>query len=77
MPGGTFNDVLDKATALPPDEQEMLIDILQKRRGEEWRRELAADIGRARRELAAGKLRIEPHGAMKRRLRRGLRSGGH
>lgn len=71
----TLSKVLDQAAELPADEQEMLIEILQKRRAESWRRELAADVKQAKRELAAGKLKLEPHDAMKRRLRRSLKLG--
>ena len=73
MTTATFGKVLDQATALAADEQEMLIEILRKRRAEAWREELAADIVQARRDLAAGKLKIEPHEVVMRRLRRSLK----
>ncbi|MBI4659810.1 MAG: hypothetical protein HY735_13300 [Verrucomicrobia bacterium] len=68
-----FGDVLDRASALSLEEQEMLIEVLRKRRAEAWRKELAADIAQARRDLAAGRLKIESHEKMKRRLRKSLR----
>ena len=72
MTATTFGDVLDRASALSLEEQDMLIDVLRKRRADVWRQELAADIAQARRDLAAGRLEIGSHEKMKRRLRRSL-----
>ena len=72
MTATTFGDVLDRASALSLEEQDMLIEVLRKRRADAWRQELAADIAQARRDLAAGRLEIESHEKMKRRLRRSL-----
>ena len=72
MTATTFGDVLDRASALSLEEQDMLIDVLRKRRADVWRQELAADIAQARRDLAAGRLEIESHEKMKRGLRRSL-----
>lgn len=65
----TLSKVLDQAAELAGDEQEMLIEILRRRRAETWWRELALDVELARRDLATGKLKVESHEAMKRRLR--------
>jgi len=73
MKTSPFGDVLDRASALSPEDQDMLIEVLRKRRAETWRKELAADIAQARRDLAAGRLKIESHEKMKQRLRRSLR----
>ena len=77
MATATLSNVLDQASELPADEQEMLIEILRKRRAESWRRELAEDVKQARRNLAEGKLKVEPHETMKRRLRRSLKIGNN
>jgi hypothetical protein len=50
---------LDEASALPLEEQEMLIGVLRKRQAEAWRRELAVDVRKARRDYRAGKLKAE------------------
>ncbi|HEU0008769.1 MAG TPA: hypothetical protein VFT34_03025 [Verrucomicrobiae bacterium] len=55
----TFNDLLDKVAGLPPDDQDMLFEIVRKRRAEAWRKELAAYARKARRDFHAGKLQAE------------------
>lgn len=49
-----FGEVLEAADSLSFDEQETLIDILQRRMIEQRRTELAEDIQAARKEFQAG-----------------------
>ena len=46
----TLDQAVDIASQLPPDQQDMLVDILRKRRTEARRQEIAAD---ARKSIAA------------------------
>jgi hypothetical protein len=41
----TLDKALETAMQLPPEQQDMLLDILQRRRIEARRREIAADAG--------------------------------
>lgn len=50
-----FDEVLESADHLSPDEQEALIAILHRRLAEAGRQRVAADVQEARQELAAGK----------------------
>lgn len=55
----TLDQAVDIASRLPPDQQDMLVDILRKRRTEARRQEIAAD---ARKSIAAfrkGKLKAQ------------------
>ena len=54
---GRFQEAIETVEALPPKDQDMLIEILRKRRIEQRRAELAAEIAQARREYKQGKLR--------------------
>ena len=52
-----FSEVLDAASSLSADEQETLLDILQRRLIEHKRAQLAREIEESRAEFAAGVLR--------------------
>lgn len=49
-----FDEVLESADQLSPDDQEALIAILHRRLADAGRLRLAADVQEARREFAAG-----------------------
>lgn len=49
-----FDDVLESADKLSPDDQEALIAILHRRLAEAGRLRVAADVQEARQEFAAG-----------------------
>jgi transcriptional regulator of heat shock response len=51
----TFTEILDAADELSPEEQENLIDILQKRLRDRQRAEIAKDVREAQQEFAEGK----------------------
>ena len=53
----TLDRVLTDAEALSADEQEMLEDLLRKRRTETWRRETAAAAKEAMKSFRTGKLK--------------------
>jgi hypothetical protein len=50
----TFADIVDAAGSLPTDEQQRLIEILQRRLAEESRKQLRRDVDAARAEHLAG-----------------------
>ena len=50
-----FDEVLESAEQLSPEDQEALIAILHRRLAEAGRLRLAADVREARQEFAAGK----------------------
>jgi hypothetical protein len=52
-----FGDVLDTIDRLSLDEQETLLDIVQRRIAERGRKMLAAEIQEARQELVEGRCR--------------------
>ena len=56
----TLDKVLTSAETLPRDEQEMLEDLLRKRRIEAWRRETAAEARKAVKAFRVGRLKAEP-----------------
>jgi hypothetical protein len=56
----TLDKVLTSAETLPRDEQEMLEELLRKRRIEAWRRETAAEARKAVKAFRAGRLKAEP-----------------
>ncbi len=53
----SFGDILDAAGRLPIDDQESLLDILQRRLVEHRRGQVARDIEEAREALKTGKCR--------------------
>ena len=55
----TLDQTLDAAMQLTPNEQEMLIDIIKKRRIESFREELSNDIQKDILEFDEGKLKTE------------------
>lgn len=50
----TFQDVLDAVDRLPPEDQEALIEIVDRRRASRRRAKLASDVKEARDEFRAG-----------------------
>lgn len=54
-PALPFDQVLESADKLTPDDQEALIAILHRRLAEAGRMRVAADVQEARQEFAAGK----------------------
>jgi hypothetical protein len=50
-----FAEILDAASALPLDDQNSLLEILQRRIAERNRQQLGRDVAEARAEFAAGK----------------------
>jgi hypothetical protein len=50
-----FGEVLEAADHLSPDEQQQLIDILNRRLAEAARKRLAAEVEEARQEFAQGR----------------------
>jgi hypothetical protein len=69
----TVEQVLTSAEKLSADEQEMLTDLLQKRRIESWREENAAEAKRAAKAYRAGKLKAESADAVIAQLRSELK----
>ena len=55
----TLDRVLTDAEHLPPDEQEILEDLLRKRRIEAWRAETATDAKNAAAAFRSGKLKAQ------------------
>lgn len=55
----TLNQVLELTRKLPVDEQEMLVDLVRRGRIDTWRKELARDADKARKDFLAGKLKAE------------------
>lgn len=56
----TLDKTLDAAMQLPPEQREMLVEILRKRQIEERRKEIAENARAAQEELKAGKLQSRP-----------------
>lgn len=52
-----FQEVIETVEALPPDDQELLIEIIRQRLIQQRRAELAADIAEARRAYQRGEVR--------------------
>ncbi len=53
----TLDEALDMVETLPDEQQEMLIDILRKRRIEKWRKEMAEEARKDIEDFHAGKLK--------------------
>jgi hypothetical protein len=70
----TFDQVLTYAESLPPEEQEILADLLKKRRIEAWREETAASGRAAVQAYRAGKLKAQSDRAVISRLRASLKT---
>ena len=64
-----FNDVLNSVTALPAEDQDMLFEIVRRRRSEAWRKRLAKEARKAEKEFHDGKVRTESAEALVARLR--------
>jgi hypothetical protein len=56
----TLDQAIDAAMQLPPEQQEMLVEILQRRRIEARRREIAQYVEAARAAFHAGELKPQP-----------------
>lgn len=57
MIGTTFAEILEAADQLPPEDQENLIEILQKRLRDHRRTSLVKDVQEAQKEFSEGKCR--------------------
>ncbi len=68
----TLNQVLELTRRLPGEDQDMLVDLVRRSRGEEWRKNLAKDARQAERDYRAGKLKAEPVEDLIARLHRSL-----
>jgi hypothetical protein len=73
MAAVTLEQVLTYAESLPAEEQEILADLLKKRRIEAWREETANAAADAVVQYRAGKLKAQPAEAVVARLRSGLK----
>ncbi len=60
MSAATLDQVLDEAMQLPLDQQEMLLDILKRRRSERNRHEIANDAKASLAEFRAGYITAQP-----------------
>ena len=67
-----FDQVLSCAENLPPDEQELLLELLRKRQTEGWRNETATEARKAARAYRSGKLKAESADAVVAALRSAL-----
>lgn len=72
----TFDQTLSCVEKLPPDEQEMLAELLRKRRIEAWRNETAAEARKAARAYRSRKLKAESADAIIAALRSALEEDG-
>jgi hypothetical protein len=52
-----FQEVIETVEALPPDDQQLLIELIRQRLIQHRRTELAADIAEARKAYREGKVR--------------------
>ena len=68
----TLDQILTGAENLPADEQEILAELLRKRRIETWRKETAAEARKAAKAYHAGKLKAESAAAVIAQLRAAL-----
>lgn len=59
MAKSTFTEIVDAADLLSTEEQENLVDILQKRLRDRRRAELVRDVREAQQEFAEGKCQAE------------------
>jgi hypothetical protein len=70
----TLDQALDVVMQLEDEQKDMLLEILQRRRVEDRRHEIAANAQEATRALRAGELRAEPADELIRRLHASLRT---
>jgi hypothetical protein len=68
----TLNQAIDTAMQLPPEQQEMLLEILRGRRIEARRREIAQDAQESLAAFRAGKLKLQSAEAVIEELRQAL-----
>jgi hypothetical protein len=68
----TLDQTLELAAQLPIEQQDMLIDILQRRRVDQRRAEIAASAKASIRDFHDGKLQPQPLDAIVQELRRSL-----
>jgi hypothetical protein len=59
MAAPTLDRVLTEAETLPPDDREILEELLRKRRIEEWRNDTAAEARKAGKAFRSGKLKAQ------------------
>lgn len=55
----TLDQAIDTALQLPPEQQEMLVDILRRRQIESRRAEIARDARKSLKDARAGKLKAQ------------------
>ncbi|MFZ1640633.1 MAG: hypothetical protein WAV07_04185 [Candidatus Contendobacter sp.] len=65
----TLDQVLDVVMELPDEQQEMLLDIIQHRRLETWRKEIAEMARESIAAFHAGELKPQPVGDIIEKLR--------
>ena len=70
MSKATLDQVLGLAMQLPPEQMEMLLDILKRRQSERNRREIAQDAQASLAEFHAGRLVAQPAGEVIKELHR-------
>ena len=59
-PSEFAKEVIETVEALPPDDQQLLVEILRQRLVQHRRAELAADIAAARAAYGMGEIRLGP-----------------
>ncbi len=69
----TFDQILTYAEALPPEEQEILAELLKRRRIDAWREETASYAREVAPAYRAGKLKAQSANAVISRLRASLK----
>jgi hypothetical protein len=72
MPAVTLERVLTEAESLPPEERQLLEELLRRQRIERWRQDTAVDARQARQAWQNGELQAEPVERVIERLRAGL-----
>lgn len=68
----TLNQVLELTRRLPGEDQDLLVELVRRSRGEEWLKQLARDARKAERDYRAGKLKSETVEDLIARLHRSL-----
>ena len=74
MSGATLDYALDVVMQLPPEQREMLIDIVKQREIEAWREEAAQDARASIEAFRRGEIKPEPVEDIIARLRANLAS---
>ncbi len=68
----TLDEVIDAVMQLPPEQQEMLIDVIYRRHIEKRRQEMARDARDSLSKYRAGELKPQPIEDILKELRRSL-----